>query len=88
MVIFKIDLEASNAMIAPIMIGIAMDDTIHLLNKYKAFKKQGFSVTESMDKAMLFVGNAVFSTTIILTLGFLVLLFSSLKNMQEFGVLY
>lgn len=87
MVIFNINLEASNAMIAPIMIGIAMDDTIHLINKYKLFRKEGLSVEKSMDKAMLFTGNAVFSTTVTLALGFSILLFSSLKNMQEFGLL-
>ncbi|MEE9348529.1 MAG: MMPL family transporter [Flavobacteriaceae bacterium] len=87
MVVFGINLETSNAMIAPIMIGIAMDDTIHLIHKYQRFKKAGFTVEQSMDKAMLFVGNAVFSTTITLTIGFAVLLSSSLKNMMEFGLL-
>jgi len=87
MVLFGINLETSNAMIAPIMIGIAMDDTIHLVHKYQLYKKQGLSVEQSMDKAMLFVGNAVFSTTITLTIGFAILLSSSLKNMQEFGLL-
>jgi len=87
MVIFDIPLEASNAMIAPIMLGIAMDDTIHLIHRYKEFKAQGFSVNESMDKAMLYTGRALISTTITLVLGFSVLLFSQLTNMQEFGFL-
>lgn len=87
MVIFDIPLEASNAMIAPIMIGVAMDDTIHLVHKYKLYKSQGYSVNESMDKAMLIVGRALFTTTITLVLGFATLLFSRLTNMQEFGFL-
>lgn len=87
MAILYIPMEASNAMIAPIMIGIAMDDTIHLIHNYKKYKKLGFSVEESMDKAMLFTGRALISTTITLVLGFLVLLFSRLTNMQEFGFL-
>jgi len=86
-VIFDIPLEASNAMIAPIMLGIAMDDTIHLIHRYKEFKSQGFSINESMDKAMLYTGRALISTTITLVLGFSVLLFSRLTNMQEFGFL-
>jgi predicted RND superfamily exporter protein len=87
MLLLNISLEASNAMIAPIMLGIAMDDTIHLIHKYKFYKKQGFSVEISMDKAMLYTGNAIFSTTITLSFGFAVLLLSSLINMQEFGLL-
>lgn len=87
MVLFDIPLEASNAMIAPIMLGIAMDDTIHLIHRYKGYKNKGFTVNESMDKAMLFTGRALISTTISLVLGFSVLLFSSLVNMQEFGFL-
>ena len=87
MVLFNIPLEASNAMIAPIMIGIAMDDTIHLIHKYKLYKSQGFSVIESMDKATLFVGRALLTTTITLVFGFSVLMFSKLINMQEFGFL-
>ncbi len=87
MVALDIPLNASNAMIAPIMIGIAMDDTIHLIHKYKLYKSQGFSVTESMDKATIFTCRAVFSTTFTLVLGFSVLLFSRLTNMREFGLL-
>ncbi len=87
MYIFKIPIEASNAMIAPIMIGIAMDDTIHLIHKYKQYKSEGLSVIESMDKAMLYVGRALLTTTITLVFGFSILLFSKLINMQEFGFL-
>jgi predicted RND superfamily exporter protein len=87
MVIFNIPIEASNAMIAPIMIGIAMDDTIHLIHKYKQYKSEGLSVIESMDKAMLFVGRALLTTTITLVFGFSILMFSKLINMQEFGFL-
>lgn len=84
---FNIPIEASNAMIAPIMIGIAMDDTIHLIHKYKQYKSQGQSVIESMDNAMLYVGRALLTTTITLVFGFSILLFSKLINMQEFGFL-
>lgn len=87
MYIFNIPIEASNAMIAPIMIGIAMDDTIHLIHKYQQYKSEGLSVIESMDKAMLFVGRALLTTTITLVFGFSILLFSKLINMQEFGFL-
>ena len=87
MVIFNIPIEASTAMIAPIMIGVAMDDTIHMIHKYKIFKKEGKSVTESMDAAMLEVGQAVVSTTLTLVAGFSVIGLSGLMSIKIFGLL-
>ena len=87
MVMFNIPIEASTAMIAPIMLGVAMDDTIHLIHKYKLYKKSGLSVNESMDKAMLEVGKAVVSTSLTLIAGFCVIGLSSLMSIKIFGLL-
>ena len=87
MVICGIDLEASNAMLAPIMLGIAMDDTIHLMNKYKLRRKAGDSVQGSMDQALSYTGGALFSTTISLVCGFLVVGFSGVASVSHFGLL-
>jgi predicted RND superfamily exporter protein len=39
MSLFDIPLDVSTAMITPIMLGIAMDDTIHLVHKYRKNKR-------------------------------------------------
>ena len=87
MAIFGIPLEASNAMLAPIMLGVAMDDTIHLVNNYKLYHKSGLSPQESMDKASIYTGPALFSTTISLVFGFLVVGMSGIVSISTFGLL-
>ncbi len=87
MVLLGIPLEASNAMLAPIMLGIAMDDTIHLVNKFKHFKTEGVSAEESINKASLYTGSALFSTTISLVCGFLVVGLSGVVSVSTFGFL-
>lgn len=87
MVILGIPLEASNAMLAAIMLGIAMDDTIHLMNKYKLYHREGNSPEESINKASLYTGSALFSTTISLVCGFIVVGFSGVISVSTFGLL-
>jgi len=87
MCIFGIHLEAANAMLAPIMLGVAMDDTIHLINKFKHYQSLNFSVTESIDKALDYTGGALFSTTISLVCGFLIVGMSSVASVSTFGLL-
>ncbi len=87
MYIFDIHLEAANAMLAPIMLGVAMDDTIHLINKFKYFQAQNLSTSESIDKALNYTGGALFSTTISLVCGFLIVGFSGVGSVSTFGLL-
>lgn len=82
-----IDLEAANAMLAPIMLGVAMDDTIHLMNKYQLQRQAGHNVTDSMDQALNYTGSALLSTTIALVCGFVVVGFSGVVSVATFGLL-
>lgn len=87
MYIFGIHLEAANAMLAPIMLGVAMDDTIHLINKFKYYQSLNLSTTESIDKALDYTGGALFSTTISLVCGFLIVGLSGVASVSTFGCL-
>ncbi|MFK7807492.1 MAG: RND family transporter [Saprospiraceae bacterium] len=87
MYVLGIHLEAANAMLAPIMLGVAMDDTIHLINKFKHFQDGGFSTTESIDKALDYTGGALFSTTISLVCGFIIVGLSGVPSVSTFGLL-
>ncbi len=84
---FDIYLESANAMLAPIMLGVGMDDTIHLINKFKIFQSKGLSTTESIDMALDYTGGALFSTTISLVCGFLIVGLSGVPSVSTFGVL-
>jgi len=86
MYILKIPLEVSTVMIVPIMLGITMDDTIHLIYKYKN-NNINKSAIKQIDSAVLYTGNALFSTTIALVFGFLIIGLSSVVSIRDFGLL-
>lgn len=85
--LLDIPLDVSTAMITPIMLGIAMDDTIHLVYKYRRSKAVRGSAEQRMDKAMHYTGSALFSTTIALVAGFLIIASSAVPSVRDFGVL-
>lgn len=87
MALFGIALEAANAMLAPIMLGVAMDDTIHLMSKYREQRSAGIPVTAAIDHALNYTGGALFSTTIALVCGFLVVGMSGVISVSTFGLL-
>lgn len=82
-----IRLNASTSLVASIVLGIAVDDTIHLLSHFnhaaKRFADEGRGVIE----AMRMVGKPVTFTTIALCLGFLCMVFSEMRPQVEFGYL-
>ncbi len=87
MYLLGINLEAGNSIIAPILLGIAMDDTIHLLYHYQRYHKLGRDTVQAMDHAMHFTGRAIITTTLSLVLGFMVIGFSRVETLREFGIL-
>lgn len=87
MLLLGIHLEAATAMLAPIMLGVAMDDTIHLMHQFKRRRKEGLSVEKSMDEAISYTGPALFSTTLSLLCGFLVVAMSGVPSVSIFGML-
>ena len=82
-----IPLDVTTAMITPIMLGIAMDDTIHLVYKYKRSKTISGTPKERMDNALNYTGGALFSTTIALVGGFLIIASSATPSVRDFGLL-
>ena len=69
-------LEAGVAIVFAIIFGIAVDDTIHLLSKFKLTKDRGYSTEEAIGITLVETGKAISLTTIVLFFGFLSLLLS------------
>jgi len=82
-----IDLKISTSLIFTLAFGIAVDDTIHLLAKYKLEKKKGRSHSLALKRSYLSSGKAIIVTTLILIGGFLTLLFSSFASTFYMGLL-
>ncbi len=71
-----IELESGVAIVFAIVFGIAVDDTIHFLSKFKLARAKGKSIDESLYVTFVETGKAIGLTSVILFFGFLVMLFS------------
>lgn len=84
---FGIDLEAGISIVFAIVFGIAVDDTIHFLSKYKLSRNKGFSVDDSLELTFKETGKAIIFTSIILFFGFAIMLFSAHPPTRTIGML-
>ena len=82
-----IKLRPSTAMTFSIALGIAVDDTIHFLARFRQELRQSDSVSDSTSKAILSTGKPIIGTTLVLSMGFFVLYFSEFVPNHEFGIL-
>jgi len=83
----KIPINLATCMVPSIAIGIAVDDTIHFLNRYKRERKSSKNTFEACEKVMTTTGQAIVLTSVILFAGFSVLLMSSFVPNIYFGAL-
>jgi len=74
------------AIAGAIIIGVAVDDTIHFLVKYFDSRKRGLSMADTFDEVLHYAGKAIFFTTVVLSLSFSVFAFSTFTPNQNFGV--
>ncbi|WP_207429707.1 RND family transporter [Pedobacter sp. SYSU D00535] len=84
---FGIYIDTATASIAAIILGIAIDDTIHYIYHYNTLKKGGRTAAEARRLTAGHVLPAVILTAILLTSGYSFMLFASLKTVQLFGLL-
>ncbi len=82
-----IQLDAAISVVFAVVFGIAVDDTIHFLSKFKLAKKKGVTVEEALKITFLETGKAIAFTTIILFFGFMVMLFSNQPASVTIGLL-
>jgi predicted RND superfamily exporter protein len=82
-----IPLEATLSIVFAIVFGIAVDDTIHFLAKYKLCIQKGIGKEEALEKTFLETGRPLVITTLLLFFGFLVLLFSVHQPSVTIGVM-
>lgn len=82
-----ITLNVTTGLVASIVLGIAVDDTVHYLSHFNTEAKRTASEREGVRVALMHVGRPVTYTTVALCLGFLALSLSSLRQQAEFGVL-
>ncbi len=84
--LLKIPLDIMTITIAAISIGIAVDNTIHYLYRYKNYININNNYIEAIKKTHLNVGKAVLITSLAISLGFLTLCFSNFVPTIIFGL--
>ena len=62
----------AGSIVTAIAFGIVVDDTIHFMTRYLKARREGRSASEAVGAAFRTVGYALLTTTLIMTLGFLV----------------
>ena len=82
-----IPINMATCMVPSIAIGIAVDDTIHFLNRYRRERKLVDSDVEATRRVMVTTGQAMILTSIVLFAGFAILLLSSFNPNIHFGAL-
>ncbi|MCP4602223.1 MAG: MMPL family transporter [Proteobacteria bacterium] len=83
----SIPLDIANLVVASIIIGIAVDDTIHFLHQFKVHHQLHGNIDSAIDHSFTHSGRAMTITSIILVMGFCVFTISSMYPLQRFGLL-
>lgn len=81
-----IPLDIATATIGAIVLGIAVDDTIHFLFRYRAERQAGASPEEAVGVTYRETGRAVVFASMVLAIGFAVLATSSSRSIAYFGI--
>jgi predicted RND superfamily exporter protein len=82
-----VELKISTAIIFTIAFGIAVDDTIHFLGKFKFELMKGRTKVYALKRSYMTTGKAMILTTFILCSGFALLGFSSFLGTFYLGIL-
>ena len=82
-----VTLNNSTALMGSIVLGIAVDDTLHLLVEYRRALRETGDPDRAIEAALAHVGRAITCTTAAVCMGLLVVAGSELRNQAEFGLL-
>ena len=82
-----IPLEMFSLLIGSVALGLAVDDTIHFMHGFRRAYSHTGDVVESVRATLRTTGQALLFTSIVLSLGFFIYVFSDLNNLTNFGIL-
>ena len=82
-----IELDYVTLLLACIAIGIAVDDTVHFVTRFRLEFERLKNYKKAMYHVLQSTGRAMFSTSVILISGFFVMVFSVMHSFVTFGIL-
>ena len=80
-------LDIFTMLIGSIAIGLAVDDTIHFMHNYRRYHHDTGSVREGVRLTLKSTGRAMFTTSVVLSAGFLIYAMSVMSNLIIFGLM-
>jgi predicted RND superfamily exporter protein len=80
-------LDLFTMMIGSIAIGLAVDDTVHFMHNFRRYHAASGDVAGAVHETLLTTGRAMLVTTVVLSIGFFIFMFSSMSNLFNFGLL-
>ncbi len=87
MVWVDISLGVTTAMIAPIVLGISMDDTLHILYNFRSNQKLNKDIAQALEYSIKITSPSLIISSVSLAIGFLIISFSSIPAVADFGLL-
>jgi predicted RND superfamily exporter protein len=82
----RINLDLATCTVTAIVMGIAIDDTIYFLHKYREARKKK-STVESIRATHHSVGKVILVSSVVMIAGFGIMMFASIKTVIYFGLL-
>lgn len=82
-----LELQVPSVLAFTVLLGIAVDDTIHFVSRYRRELRAGLGEDDALVQAFLGVGRALAMTTIVLGVGFGVTLLSALPTSRLFALI-
>jgi predicted RND superfamily exporter protein len=83
----SIRLDMFTMLIASIVIGLAVDDTIHFMHNFKRYYSETNDVSSAVRSTLATAGRAMLTTSVVLSIGFYIFMFASMNNLFYFGLL-
>ena len=83
---FSIPLNMFTMLVASIAIGLSVDNTIHFMYNFRKYYERSGDIADGVRNALNTAGRALLTTTVVLSIGFFIFMFASMKNLFEFGL--
>jgi predicted RND superfamily exporter protein len=81
-----IGVDPANTMVGAILLGLGVDDTLHVTLRVRDARRRGRSPADAIAEVFDTVGEAVLASSVCLAVGFSVLLFSQWGGLVSFGL--
>jgi hypothetical protein len=74
-------------LVGNIAIGLAVDDTIHFIHNFKKYFDRYHNIEKAVSETFLSAGRAMIITSVVLSTGFFIFMFSIMNHLKIFGAL-